>query len=441
MMKLYPSFKPFRVVFTSCLALCSTVLAAEATPGPTPGPVAVVVAAGSAASPANPAAAAISPPAAALVTYASLVSGIVADAGDSLAGVLKDTGKPSLSLAAVGFRELVTGERSLLAEHLDQDLCVRSRDDTPYGVPSAVELRDAYISVGGNGADFSQPGVLKKLGRLLSVDVVFTGYYVVQPSSVSMTVRLLRCGDGAELWTENRTLPISALLRGDLVLETGSAPTAYGQEPELSAPLIAGSPVSPTASPSGLSPTPTVASRAAHRASADSVRREANIHETEFSLYRLDVEAGYKYFEPQNATFKLNTKSMSGAYVNFNWSDILHVEFDYWYQASLPQLEYPVSNLFGYGMSAYATAPLRLGHYWVLYAGLGGRFETINVAAGLIPSQDSISFGNNSFFAIGGVKAHRGPVGVDASVAYDMMATYDPYLTAKLGLYYEYEFE
>lgn len=183
---------------------------------------------------------------------------------------------------------------------------------------------------------------------------------------------------------------------------------------------------------------------AARAAVPVALHMDSNIHETEFSIYRLNLGAGYKFYDPMNPTFRALARDLNGAYVNLNWADILHFEFDYWYLASLPYFSYPgypVSNLFGYSMSLGLTAPMRLGHHFVVYGGAGGRFETINVNSPIIPSEDAVSFGNNSFFLTGGVKAHRGSVGVDANVSYDIFATYTAYLTAKLGLYYEYSFE
>jgi hypothetical protein len=391
---------------------------------------------------------------------ADFISATVQALGAPLADIQAKSGKSSLSVAAGGFRELVTGERSPLCEHLDSELNNRLRIDTPYGVPSNAEIQDAWASVGGNAADMNnQPGLVRKYGRLLSVDVVLTGYYQVGPDSVSITVRLLKAADGVELWSGLRALPLGQLARGDLNLYSDSAPPNYGVDqgyPEVQAPAgVAGAPLSPSASasaPSGLTGSAsglsaTAAAQAppfSPRAVPSAVRLDPNIHETEFSLYRINLGVGYKFFDPLNATFKALSKDMNGAYLNLNWADILHFEFDYWYLNSLPYFsypDYPVSNLFAYSVSLALTAPARLGHHWVVYGGLGGRFETINVSSPVIPSEDAVSFGNNSLFVTGGVKAHRGNVGLDANVAYDLLATYTPYFTAKLGMYYEYSFE
>ncbi|HTA16343.1 MAG TPA: hypothetical protein VK786_01190, partial [bacterium] len=324
---------------------------------------------------------------------------------------------------------------------------VHLRDDTPYGVPSPSELQDAWISVGGNSADLSQPYTLKRFGHLLSVDAVVSGDYLIQANSISITVRLMECADGSVLWSEERTIPESAVDRGDLNTYSGSAPAGYGVQVSAPPPppLVAGVPLSPsagtalgaTSSAASLEPGPLAYSYAP----PSGVELETNVHETEFSPYRINFGLGYEYFDPMNVQFRAVVKDLTGPYLSVNWADIVHIDFYLWDVASLPSLPYPVSNLFGYGTKLSVTAPMRVGHYWVFYAGLGGRFETIDVSIPNIPSQDTISFGNNSFFGELGVKAHKGPVGLESTLDYDFFANYSPYVMVKLGLYYEYNFE
>ncbi|HTA16752.1 MAG TPA: hypothetical protein VK786_03295, partial [bacterium] len=289
----------------------------------------------------SPTASALSPTASALSpsaqTYAGFLSGTVADLGAPLAAFLAKSGTPSLSVVAGGFRELVTGERSPLCDHLDQDLTVHLRDDTPYGVPSPSELQDAWISVGGNSADLSQPYTLKRFGRLLGVDAVVSGDYLIQADSISITVRLMDCANGSVLWTGEQTLPESAVDRGDLNNYSGSAPAGYGAQ--VSAvpppPLVAGVPLSPTAG-SGAGTAAGATSSAGSLetgplaysyAPPPGVELEYNVHETEFSPYRINFSLGYEYFDPLNAQFRAVVKDITGPYVGVNWADIVHIDF------------------------------------------------------------------------------------------------------------------
>jgi hypothetical protein len=384
--------------------------------------------------------------------YPGFVSGTVADVGAPLAQYLSQTGQASLSIAAAGIRELTTGERSPLCEHLENDLNRRLRSDTPYGVPSATELQEAWLSIGGNASDMgNQASTLRKYGRGLSVDVVLTGYYTTQADAVSITVRLLRCTDGTELWAQNRTITAASLVHSDLSLYNESAPPGYGleaQAPEVTAPPPSAFGVTQAASAAPLSGTPEIALRPAPRSSLPAgVKLERNIHETEFSIYRLCAEAGYENLYPLNSSFRKAVHDVGGAYAEVNWADIFHVGLDTWYRASLPGFNdpndglYPVQNLLGFGLSLGLTAPYRMGHYFVFYGGLGGRFESITLNSPVIPSVDAVSFGNNAFCAIAGVKAHKGDVGLDLNADYDMAASWTGYWRARLGAYYEYTFE
>jgi hypothetical protein len=435
----------------ACVALCAPSLAGAAFVSAAPTPSAAASPSPDASSDAQaltPSAAALSPSASASAsspasltpsagTYADFLIWTVSALGDPLAAFLKQTGKQSISVAAGGFRELVTGERSPLCDHLDKDLTDRLRDDTPYGVPSTLELADAWISIGGNAADMTQPYTLRRFGRLLSVDAVVSGEYLVKGSSIIITVRLVGCADGNVLWSASRTIPEAAVDRSDLNTYSGSAPPGYGAQVAAPTPGFTGG----TGTARNMAVVPETDSRFAPYAPPPGVELEANVHETEFSIYRLNFGAGYEYYDPTNPAFRAVAKDIMGPYVSLNWADVVHADFYLWYLSSLPNLPAPVDNLFGYGMKVSLTAPLRLGHYWVVYAGFGGRFETIDLTSPLIPSQDAVSFGNNSVFASVGAKAHWGPVGLEGTLDYDLVANYTPYFMAKLGLYYEYNFE
>jgi hypothetical protein len=370
----------------------------------------------------------------------SLSAATAQDLSGAFAAYLSSTGKSTLSVAASGFREFVTGERSSLCANLERELNAHLRNDTPYGVPSVTELEGAWNGIGGNGSDIgSQTYALRKFGRLAGVDLVVSGYYTEQSKGVSITVRLLNCDSGTELWAKTSLLPKGAVPKSDLDRMSGSEPQGWGQEPAaVSAPVViaGGSPESASA----LSPSAT-AVRPIGDFSPQGTKRDANHHETEFSVDRIDFELAYQYFDPTTAAVKYwAPKGMSGPCISVNWADIVHLDYTLWYLASVPNFSAPVSSVMGWGFSIYGTAPVRLGHHWVLYAGVGGRFETIDINSPSIPSGDTISFGNNAFFGVAGAKVHWGDLGVDGALTDDFTADYAPYFTARLGLYYEYEF-
>ncbi|HTB22305.1 MAG TPA: hypothetical protein VK914_06340 [bacterium] len=422
------------------LALCAA-LAAPLAADPAAGAPAPAALSGSAS------ASALSPT---VQTYQDFLGGALAALAGPLNDFMVQSGKPSISVVAGGFRELITGERSPFCDHLDRDLTTHLRDDTPYGVPSTRELQDAWIGVGGNKADMNMPYTLSRFGRLLSVDAVVGGDYRIVGSSIFVTVRLLDCRKDSVLWVRSWQMPMAAVDRGDLNTYSDSAPAGYGQQAEVVAPPPPSGTIAPEPEPA--SPTAGVKVSAASLETGPlgfeqpGVQLESNVHETEFSPYRVNFEAGYESFDPMNSTFRGVVGDLLGPYLNVNWADIVHAEFFLWDRASLPSLPSPIGSLFGYGMTTSLTWPVRLGHYWVVYGGVGGKFEAINVNGGVVngspvPNQDTFSFGNNSFFATAGAKVHRGDVGIDANLAYDLLAAYSPYMMVKLGLYYEYTFE
>ncbi|MGH7442466.1 MAG: hypothetical protein ACREKE_07335 [bacterium] len=374
------------------------------------------------------------------VDYRGLLSGTVEALNAPLAALLSASGKPGISVAAGGFRELVTGERSPFCDHLDKDLSDRLRDDTPYGVPSTTELADAWVGIGGSSADLSRPYTLARFGHVLTVDAVVSGDYRVQGPDVLLRVRLLRCFDGAQLWSALERLPISALDRADLDTYAGSAPPGYGVSiPAPPPPSLSGS------AGAGLVPGKGGASASSPAGTyLSGVRLESDVHETEFSIYRVNFGAGYEYEEPTNPAFRAVVHNLSSPYLELNWADIARLQFYGWYQSSVrSSAQDPISSLFGYGLDASLTLPVRLGHYWVLYGGVGGRFETIDVNSPLVPSRDTVSFGNNSVFATAGFKVHIRSVGVDTAVSYapNNFSDQSGYFTARLGMYYEWNFE
>ncbi len=370
-------------------------------------------------------------------SFPALISGTVAALAAPLAGVLKGLGAPGMSVAAGGFRELVTGERSPLCDRLDKGLSDQLRDASPYGVPSTLELADAWVSVGGSSANLADPGVLAHFGRILDVQAVVLGDYRVVGDDVLLRVRLMRCADGTQVWERMERLPVSALQPADLDRYAGSAPSGYGESVEAPPPpaLV---PV-PGATPA---PASSAARVPGEHGYLSGVHLESNVAETEFSPYRLNFELGYEYDVPDNTRFRSLERGISAPVLGLNWADIAWADFFVWGTGGVAGLQNPVSGLFGYGLEGMLTLPVRLGHYWVVYGGLGGRFEGINVSSSLIPSGDTVSFGNNSGFFVVGAKAHRGPWGVDLSASYgpENLSQATGYFTARLGLYYEYSF-
>jgi hypothetical protein len=354
-------------------------------------------------------------------TYDSCLEDVVDSVVSPMIDVMTRAGKKKISVAVVGFRELASGQRSPFCVRVEQDLTKKIKTATVFEMPSNFALKGAIDSLGGNTTDFSDPKTLDQFGQLVAADVVITGSYLVQDSVVLLKVRLLRCSDGSEVWTDTENIPASGLLPGDSTLIDGSQPAGY-VSPQL--PAAVKPPVEVPAFPdssSDTSPTATVA--------------QSFNEEDTFSWERINFGAGYMNLKSQNPTFQSVTGIISGGFITSSWADVVNAQLDFWSIPSTPLAN--ASSLLAFAIAISATAPLRLGPYVVLYGGAGGRFESIQVGGTTLPSGDTVSYGNNSLYGVAGIKLHRGSWGIDTSLNYDFYANYSPYLTVKTGLYYE----
>src|SRR6185369_1634346 len=92
-------------------------------------------------------------------------------------------------------------------------------------------------------------------------------------------------------------------------------------------------------------------------------------------------------------TFYKSAGEANGMAAHASWSDWANVELDYWGRGGLAANQ--VTSLTGIGVSPTLTLPIQFGDHLVLYAGGGGRFESIAVAANHVPD-GAISYGNQS---------------------------------------------
>jgi hypothetical protein len=151
--------------------------------------------------------------------------------------------------------------------------------------------------------------------------------------------------------------------------------------------------------------------------------------------FHWDLSAAYKAFLPWNSTFRSVAGSrLDGLSLGASFQDVLLVDVDAWHanlngQGTLQSLDYA-------GVALALVAPLHWGGV-TLYAGPGGRFGSINLNDATLPA-GSVSFGNNAFEGVAGLKASYGRLGLDLRYGYDFAASYTGYHTVRLGAYYAF---
>jgi hypothetical protein len=150
---------------------------------------------------------------------------------------------------------------------------------------------------------------------------------------------------------------------------------------------------------------------------------------------RWDLSAAYKAFLPWNSTFRgVAGTRLDGISLGASFQDMVLLDVDAWHadlsgQGTLQSLDYA-------GVALALVAPWRLGPV-TLYAGPGGRFGSIAVNDSSVP-EGSVSFGNNAFEGVAGVKAAYQDLGLDLRYGYDFAASYTGYHTLRLGAYYAF---
>lgn len=147
----------------------------------------------------------------------------------------------------------------------------------------------------------------------------------------------------------------------------------------------------------------------------------------------LDFGLGYKHYIPGNETFYKGAGEANGISSQVSWADWVNLEFDYWGREGLAINQ--VSGLTGIGISPTLSLPIQFGKNLVLYAGGGGRFENISVAASHVPD-GTIAYGNHSVLMSLGAKIKLWNLGLDANWAYDFWATHNPSSMLRIGMFY-----
>jgi len=401
-----------RALFAACLSLCVTPLRADSS----------------------------------LPDYGECLDGFAGALVKPLADAQAQVGKHRLAVAIAGIREQGSGQRSLLCQKIEADLSAKLKTWTVMPVRSTTKTAQVLGTLDGQATDVTAPGTLLKLGKLLKADLIVSGSYQLSGSAVLLKLRLLRCSDAQELWSESSAFPSSEVLPSDSDLIPDTRPLSFVVPVQASIPVAdsatAGTALSGTAA-SPLSPSAAVDHPVAVTSSLPSRSRwshQSMLDNAEFSWSRVSLGAGYKVFYPQNPTFaSVVGDHLSGAYIEGDWADVFNAELDFWSQPHSPLAD--ISSLFAYGLSISANAPWRIGPHNIVYGGIGTRLESINVSSPLIPSSDNISFGNNSFFGDLGYKFHYGPYGLDSTLTYDFYAIDSRYITAKIGAYYEFDLE
>ena len=148
-----------------------------------------------------------------------------------------------------------------------------------------------------------------------------------------------------------------------------------------------------------------------------------------------DLSLAYKAFLPLNSSFRAVAGGrLDGLSLGVSFCDIFLADLDAYHadlsgQGSLQSLDYE-------GVDLAVVAPLHLGPA-TLYAGPGGRFGSIYLNDSSLP-QGSVSFGNNAFMAVAGVKAAYRNLGLDFRYGYDFTASYTGYHSLRLGGYYAF---
>jgi hypothetical protein len=342
-------------------------------------------------------AAALAPRAqAAALPYDAALEALVMAMVSPLIDVQAHSARPKIALAVGPLRELNSGRSSKLAMRLERDLARRIENDTVYKVPP---------NPGPGGAD-----------------AAVIGSYAVQGSAVLLQLRLVRGKDGSEIWSDSQSFLLAESDVKDLDLIPGTEPEGFVPPQPVSATAEA------EAAPATPSPTPF--------ATPELVNEN---YEAGFSSNRIIVGLGWKGLYSQNPVFRSVVGDLASPYLRLSWADVVGIEFDMWSKHGTGLAD--AGSLSAFGTTLSLGAPLRLGTLVVLYAGLGGRFESISVGDTRLPSGDQVTYGNNSFFGALGLKLHRRRWGAEAVLARDVVAAYSPYLSLRLGLAYEFRLE
>ncbi len=153
-------------------------------------------------------------------------------------------------------------------------------------------------------------------------------------------------------------------------------------------------------------------------------------------FFHVDMSLGYKSFFPINSSFQSALGGqVGGLTLGLSFNDILLVDFDAWGKdvSGLGDLQ----SLIYTGTDFSLVYPLRLGNHFILYAGPGGRFGSLEADDSVAPA-GSVVYGNNGFMAVAGAKVKDHGLGLDLRYTYDMSYSYTGYHTLTLGAFYEF---
>ena len=351
------------------------------------------------------------------------------DYDKALDGLIESMGKTLINLShehktlmgVALFREQYSGQRSAFCGRLENDLAKKVRDDTIFSVPGSPGTQAALKELSGFATDPGLTQTAAALGGLMKVDCLLWGTYGAKGNAVVIRAHLSECADGTEIWKGEAVLAAAEIrpLEGDLMPETRPATYAALEAPDQDPACF-----ETLAAP----PSPQTAEHDARES------KEAPAPPTS-DLARGSLALGYKRFLPKDPTFSNVTGPIDGGFAKASWADLLNAQFEMWSASGVKLSD--INGLWAYGFRASATLPLRLGPYFKIYGGLGGKTESIVVNPKFLASQYGVSYGNNSFYGTLGVKAHQGPWGLDFEFTQDFDANYTNYSGIQAGLYYE----
>ncbi len=150
----------------------------------------------------------------------------------------------------------------------------------------------------------------------------------------------------------------------------------------------------------------------------------------------MDICLSYRGFVPRNKTFKDIVGNGNGFYVGGALGNYINVGFDFWGKSGLTVSD--ITELEAKAWELTLTYPFIINENVLVYAGGGGRFESIDVNP-TDEGESDATFGNNMGLVTGGVKLRgfadeKKSWGVELNYSISFSAKHTDYNMFRIGL-------
>ena len=360
---------------------------------------------------------------------------------DLITSLVSETKEKSIrKIAVFNFIDITSKQRFLLSDILEEDLTTKIIQTKKFDVIVKSRISEILKELKFGYEGFVEPEKRKQFGKLSQADAILTGTYREKGKKVLINAQLINVETGEAIWAGSVLIP-----RNEFAQESFQFPNIYQKIPTITS-VERKNQVKP---------------KSTGAVSIISQSNEAEIYldakrivgsskhfppKEEYKLTKkyaqpdgLDIYLSYITFSPMNNTFNKIIGQISGPYIGMDIASIVGIGIDSWVKDGLSVSD--IIELSASALNLTLTYPYTLSENFLIYGGVGARFESISVNSYLSSGSD-VEFGNNGLIFTVGAKlrfCNESKNGSSYGVEFNyslMAANYTSYSMFRIGVLY-----